>query len=328
MKKIVSILFASSLLLAACASTETTTSPTADPVETTVAEKIQIVAGFYPLAYAAESIAGDLADVISLAGPGVDAHDLELTASYVAKITDADLVIYIPNFIPALDAVIKTLDSSKVINATEGITLLEGKADSHSHEGHSDDEHSDDEHSDDEHSDDEHSDEGLSDPHVWLTPKNMITLGGTIAQAIGAIQAHDQIATNQASFESSLTALAGDYSTKLANCSVKAMIVSHEAFGYLAKEYGFEQVGISGLSPEAEPSPARLAEVAKIAKAKQATTIYYETLVDPKVAKTLAEELKISAAKLDPLESPPATGDYLSAMQENLGALFKGQVCS
>jgi zinc transport system substrate-binding protein len=318
MKKIVSILFASSLLLAACASTETTTSPTADPVETTVAEKIQIVAGFYPLAYAAESIAGDLADVISLAGPGVDAHDLELTASDVAKITDADLVIYIPNFIPALDAVIKTLDSSKVINATEGITLLEGKADSHSHEGHSDDEHS----------DDEHSDEGLSDPHVWLTPKNMITLGGTIAQAIGAIQANDQIATNQASFESSLTALAGEYSTKLANCSVKAMIVSHEAFGYLAKEYGFEQVGISGLSPEAEPSPARLAEVAKIAKAKQATTIYYETLVDPKVAKTLAEELKISAAKLDPLESPPATGDYLSAMQENLGALFKGQVCS
>ena len=153
MKKIVSILFASSLLLAACASTETTTSPTADPVETTVAEKIQIVAGLYPLAYAAESIAGDLADVISLAGPGVDAHDLELTASDVAKITDADLVIYIPNFIPALDAVIKTLDSSKVINATEGITLLEGKADSHSNEGHSDDEHSDDEHSDDEHSD-------------------------------------------------------------------------------------------------------------------------------------------------------------------------------
>ena len=130
----------------------------------------------------------------------------------------------------------------------------------------------------------------------------MITLGETIAQAISAIQANDQIATNQASFESSLTALAGEYSTKLANCSVKAMIVSHEAFGYLAKEYGFEQVGISGLSPEAEPSPARLAEVAKIAKAKQATTIYYETLVDPKVAKTLAEELKISAAKLDPLE--------------------------
>lgn len=313
MKKIVSILFASSLLLAACASTDTTTSPTADPVETTVAEKIQIVAGFYPLAYAAENIAGDLADVISLAGPGVDAHDLELTASDVAKITDADLIIYIPTFIPALDAVIKTLDSSKVINATEGITLLEGKADSHSDEGHSDD---------------EHSDDGLSDPHVWLTPKNMITLGGTIAQAIGAIQANDQIATNQASFESSLTALAGDYSTKLANCSVKAMIVSHEAFGYLAKEYGFEQVGISGLSPEAEPSPARLAEVAKIAKAEQATTIYYETLVDPKVAKTLAGELNISAVKLDPLESPPATGDYLSAMQENLETLFKGQVCS
>jgi zinc transport system substrate-binding protein len=105
-------------------------------------------------------------------------------------------------------------------------------------------------------------------------------------------------------------------------------VVSHEAFGYIANAYGFEQVGISGLSPEAEPSPARLAEVAKIAKAENATTIYYESLVDPKVAKTLADELKISAEMLDPLESPPASGDYLSVMAQNLDTLVKGQVCS
>ena len=313
MKKRVAILIAASLILAACSSTQETATP---EVTTEVAtEKIQIVAGFYPLAYAAEGVAGDLAEVVSLAGPGVEPHDLELTPGDVAKINDADLVVYIPEFIPALDAVVKTLDQSKVINATQGITLISG--DSHSHEG------------EEAHSEEEgHSDESATDPHIWLNPSNMVLIGNSIAKALSALTSDSAIDENRSSFENGLNALATDYTAKLANCSIKALVVSHEAFGYIANAYGFEQVGISGLSPEAEPSPARLAEVAKIAKAENATTIYYESLVDPKVAKTLADELKITAEMLDPLESPPARGDYLSVMQQNLDTLVKGQVCS
>ena len=313
MKKRIATLIAASLILAACSSTQ----ETATPQETTevATKKIQIVAGFYPLAYAAEGIAGDLAEVVSLAGPGVEPHDLELTPGDVAKINDADLVVYIPEFIPALDAVVKTLDQSKVINATQGITLISG--DSHSHEG------------EETHSEEEgHSDESATDPHIWLNPNNMVLIGNSIAQALSALTSDSAINENRSSFENALTTLASDYTAKLANCSIKALVVSHEAFGYIANAYGFEQVGISGLSPEAEPSPARLAEVAKIAKAENATTIYYESLVDPKVAKTLADELKITAEMLDPLESPPASGDYLSVMQQNLDTLVKGQVCS
>jgi zinc transport system substrate-binding protein len=313
MKKRIATLIAASLILAACSSTQ----ETATPQETTevATKKIQIVAGFYPLAYAAEGIAGDLAEVVSLAGPGVEPHDLELTPGDVAKINDADLVVYIPEFIPALDAVVKTLDQSKVINATQGITLISG--DSHSHEG------------EESHSEEEgHSDESATDPHIWLNPNNMVLIGNSIAKALNALTSDSAINENRSSFENALTTLASDYTAKLANCSIKALVVSHEAFGYIANAYGFEQVGISGLSPEAEPSPARLAEVAKIAKAENATTIYYESLVDPKVAKTLADELKISAEMLDPLESPPASGDYLSVMQQNLDTLVKGQVCS
>jgi len=121
MKKRIATLIAASLILAACSSTQETATPQ-ETIEVAT-EKIQIVAGFYPLAYAAEGIAGDLAEVVSLAGPGVEPHDLELTPGDVAKINDADLVVYIPEFIPALDAVVKTLDQSKVINATQGITL-------------------------------------------------------------------------------------------------------------------------------------------------------------------------------------------------------------
>lgn len=313
MKKRIATLIAASLILAACSSTQ----ETATPQETTevATEKIQIVAGFYPLAYAAEGIAGDLAEVVSLAGPGVEPHDLELTPGDVAKINDADLVVYIPEFIPALDAVVKTLDQSKVINATQGITLISG--DSHSHEG------------EEAHSEEEgHSDESATDPHIWLNPSNMVLIGNSIAKALNTLTSESAIDENRSSFENALTTLASDYTAKLANCSIKALVVSHEAFGYIANAYGFEQVGISGLSPEAEPSPARLAEVAKIAKAENATTIYYESLVDPKVAKTLADELKITAEMLDPLESPPASGDYLSVMQQNLDTLVKGQVCS
>jgi zinc transport system substrate-binding protein len=313
MKKRIATLIAASLILAACSSTQ----ETATPQETTevATKKIQIVAGFYPLAYAAEGIAGDLAEVVSLAGPGVEPHDLELTPGDVAKINDADLVVYIPEFIPALDAVVKTLDQSKVINATQGITLISG--DSHSHEG------------EEAHSEEEgHSDESATDPHIWLNPSNMVLIGNSIAQALSALTSDSAINENRSGFENALTTLTSDYTAKLANCSIKALVVSHEAFGYIANAYGFEQVGISGLSPEAEPSPARLAEVAKIAKAENATTIYYESLVDPKVAKTLADELKITAEMLDPLESPPASGDYLSVMQQNLDTLVKGQVCS
>jgi zinc transport system substrate-binding protein len=313
MKKRIATLIAASLILAACSSTQ----ETATPQETTevATKKIQIVAGFYPLAYAAEGIAGDLAEVVSLAGPGVEPHDLELTPGDVAKINDADLVVYIPEFIPALDAVVKTLDQSKVINATQGITLISG--DSHSHEG------------EEAHSEEEgHSDESATDPHIWLNPNNMVLIGNSIAKALNALTSDSAIDENRSNFENALTTLASDYTAKLANCSIKALVVSHEAFGYIANAYGFEQVGISGLSPEAEPSPARLAEVAKIAKAENATTIYYESLVDPKVAKTLADELKITAEMLDPLESPPASGDYLSVMQQNLDTLVKGQVCS
>jgi zinc transport system substrate-binding protein len=108
------------------------------------------------------------------------------------------------------------------------------------------------------------------------------------------------------------------------------MVVSHDAFGYLAKAFGLTQVGISGLSPEAEPSPARIKDVADIVSKEGVTTIYYETLVDPKVAQTLAEETGATAAKLDPLEGLAAdsTGDYATVMRENLATLIAGQGCA
>ena len=115
-----------------------------------------------------------------------------------------------------------------------------------------------------------------------------------------------------------------------AECRSRDLVVSHEAFGYLAAQYDFAQIGIAGLSPDAEPSPARIAEVADLVRERGVTTIYYETLVDPSVAETLAAETGASTAILDPLEGllEGSTGNYVTVMQANLAEVRAGQGCS
>jgi zinc transport system substrate-binding protein len=273
----------------------------------------RIVAAFYPLQYAAQQVAGDAASVTTLTPPGVEPHDLELTAQQVAQIGEADLVLYVPGFQPAVDEAIAQQAPDQAVDVTAGLTLLAG----HDEAGITD----------------PASDAGgPTDPHVWLDPANMASIGQTIATRLADI-APDGASAYEAqgkAFAADMTALGTDLSTSLATCAVHTMVVSHEAFGYLAAAAGLTQVGISGLSPEAEPSPARLREVSDIVAREGVTTIYYETLVDPKVAQTLADETGAAAAVLDPLEglAPDATGDYTSVMRDNIATLRTGQGCT
>jgi len=126
-----------------------------------------------------------------------------------------------------------------------------------------------------------------------------------------------------------LTALDGEYQTGLKDCARKEMVVSHEAFGYLADRYHLTQVSITGLTPEEDPGPQRMAEVAQLAKSHGVTTIFFETLVSPAVAEALAKEVGARAEVLDPIEglADGATGDYLTVMRENLGRLRTALGC-
>lgn len=282
---------AAASLLAACGGSATpsdgSTSPSTGPT---------IVAAFYPLAYAAEQVVGPDATVINLTPPGAEAHDIELTAQQVAQIADADLVLYIPGFQPAVDEAVQQQAGDRALDVTQAITLLPG------------------------------------DPHVWLNPLNMAIIGDEIADRLstttpdlaGAVQ------DGAAALSSAMETLNDEWKAGTTTCANRDLVVSHEAFGYLAAAYGFTQVGIAGLSPEAEPSPARLAEVAKFVSDNGVTTIYYETLVDPKVAQTVAAETGASTAVLDPLEGLPEgyDGNYVTVMQANLAEVRKGQGCT
>jgi zinc transport system substrate-binding protein len=157
------------------------------------------------------------------------------------------------------------------------------------------------------------------DPHVWLDPLRYALIVQRVGRALGRPQAAAQVAGR-------LHALDRAYRRGLAHCARRELVTSHEAFAYLAQRYGLEQVAITGLSPEAEPAPKDLQRVVGLVRRTHATTIFFETLVSPRIAETVARETHAKTAVLDPLEGlTPAEAsrreDYFSLMRANLRAL-------
>jgi zinc transport system substrate-binding protein len=160
----------------------------------------------------------------------------------------------------------------------------------------------------------------------------MVTYAKAVAEQLALARPAQAAAFRQRAdtLAASLTTLDTEFRTGLARCDRTAFVTSHAAFGYLAERYGLEQVGITGLSPDAEPTPARLAEVQQVAKAKGVTTIFSETLASPALANALAKDLGLTTDVLDPLEgiTDRSRGtDYPAVMRSNLAALEKANGC-
>lgn len=272
-----------------------------------------VVAAVYPLAFMAEAIAGDAVDVSSLT-PGAEPHDLELTPSQARSIAEAELVLYVGSgFQPAVEDAVQ--------RSSNGLDVLELAAPLDAEEGHSEGEAAEDA--------EEHADEG-ADPHVWLDPAEAAAVAGAVLEEMVSLAPEDEEAMTARHGElvNRLAQLDASFTSALADCTEDTIVVSHEAFGYLTRRYDLQQVGISGLNPEQEPSPQRLAEVTRFVQENGIGTIYLERLVSAEVGQTLAEETGAAIAYLDPLEMKPERGDYFSAMRENLAALQQGLDCS
>jgi zinc transport system substrate-binding protein len=168
------------------------------------------------------------------------------------------------------------------------------------------------------------SDEGLTaDPHVWLDP----VLFAQMSTRIGAA-----LHRSAASLKADLQKLDGEYRRRLRHCVRHEIVTSHAAFGYLAQRYGLKQVAITGLTPESEPSPKQLTDVIRLVKRTHATTVFFETLVSPRLADTVAREVGARTAVLDPIEGlTPAEqksgADYLTLMRRNLANLRRALGC-
>ena len=281
------------------------------------AATLDIVAAAYPFQFVAERVAGPNGQVTSLTQPGAEPHDLELTPQQTAAVIEADLVVYEKTFQAAVDEAVAQSEQDNALDTTTVVPLQDLGAE-HEHEGGE--------------SEEEHVEEGGLDPHVWLDPSNLVTIGNAVAERLAAAdpeRAADYTANAQA-LETELTALDREYRARLQSCERTEFITSHAAFGYLAKRYGLTQIGISGLSPDAEPSPARIAEVQTEATEHGVTTIFYETLVSPDVAKSIAGDLGLRTDVLDPVEgiTPESRGtDYVAVMKSNLAALTSANGC-
>ncbi len=261
-----------------------------------------VVAAFYPYAYVAQRIAGSHAEVVNLTAPGAEPHDLELTPQQVVEVAEADVVVYEKGFQPAVDDAVGENKHGDVVEVTH-LVPLRPSASAH-----------------------------LRDPHIWQDPTKLATVATAVARALERTDPEHaaDYRRNAADLVSDLHTLDGQFQRGLADCRRRAFVTSHAAFGHLAARYGLRMVPIAGISPDVEPSPARLAQLKRLVEAEHVTTIFTETLSSPAIARTLADEVGVHTAVLDPIEglSDQTAGEnYFSLMRANLAALRKANDC-
>ena len=258
--------------------------------------QVSVVASFYPLVDATRGVGGDRVDVTNLTPVGVEPHDVELNPRQIDRVTDAELVLYLGGgFQPAVE------DAAR--RARQAVDVRAGLGD----------------------------EAATGDPHVWLDP----VLFGKVADGIGSALVDvdpagaDTYRTGVADYRRRLAELDAEFQGGLADCDRRTIVTSHEAFGYPSRRYGLEQVAISGLSPDAEPDPRRLAELTDLVRSRGVTTVFTEELVSPSVAETLAREAGVTTAVLNTIEGleKDSDDDYFSLMRANLATLRAALGC-
>jgi zinc transport system substrate-binding protein len=164
-----------------------------------------------------------------------------------------------------------------------------------------------------------------SDPHVWLDPIRYAVIGRRIAATLAR-------PGRGRAFARRLQGLDVELRRGLAHCRSRDLVTSHAAFAYLAARYRLRQVPITGLSPEAEPTPGELADAIEAVRESGATTVFFEPLVSRRIAETVARETGARTAVLDPIEGLTSDearqgDDYFTLMRANLRALREGLGC-
>ena len=270
---------------------------------------MKIYASFYPMYFLASEIAGDKAEVITMVPAGAEPHDWEPTPKTIIELNKADMLVYngaemevwINKILPNIDK-----DRIKIVDASEGVELLE---------------------SDENGEDLTH---GRYDPHIWVSPLRAIQQAETIYNALAEIDPanSEYYRSNLDELTAKLAKLDKDIRDASKSFKSNVIVVSHEAFGYFANDYGFKQVAIRGVNPQEEPSPSKMAELVKVCRENNVKYIFFEKLTSPKLSETLAREVGAETLVLNDAagisgDDIKSGKDYITVMYENIENLKK-----
>lgn len=258
-------------------------------------EKISIVATIYPLAYFAAGL-DPAAEVVTIVGPGMEPHDFEPTMGDVKAIQDASLLL-VNRVVDewAVDAASNR--KGPTIYALDSLNLP------------------------------------LEDPHVWLDPiyaQKIVRDIGSQLELIDPSRA-EVIRANVEKKVAEIVAIDAAYRETLSSCEIREVVSAHEAFNFLADRYSFTIYGVSGINPEEEPSAAAIAQMMDIVRSHHITIVFFESLSNDALSKTIAQETNVRSEVLDPIESLTAgfeasTG-YTEIMMLNLQKLSTAMIC-
>ncbi|MFA6908273.1 MAG: zinc ABC transporter substrate-binding protein [Patescibacteria group bacterium] len=282
---------------------------TVDQTSPADTDGLQVTASFYPLYYFTQQIGGDKVSVANITPAGVEPHDYEPTAKDVARIENSRLLIVNGGGLEAwLENVRQNITPGQttIVTAGEGLPMQEVA------EGG----------------------ETISDPHVWLSPVLARHMVDVIASALTEADPSngDYYGTNAQALQNRLIALDTEYHRGLRSCTRRTFVTAHAAFHYLAVTYNLEQLAITGISPESEPSPQELASIAEFAREHAVGYIFFEELVSPKLSETVAHEVGAQTLVLNPLEGLTSQDiadgkDYFTEMKSNLTNLQTALEC-
>lgn len=317
--------------------------------------KLNIATSFYPMYEFTKAITGETANVTNIMPAGSASHGWEPSAKQVAELSKADLLIYqgagMEEWIDSVKASLESEGSKlKWVEAGEGIELLPGHSHDHDHDDEHDRDHNDD-HDDHDHDDEHdhdhegHGDESTDhdheaehdhdhdhehshtyDPHLWLSPKNSSKMLENIKNALVEFNpdAKDIYEKNFKDYNMKLKELDKLYSEKLNENNVESFVITHEAFGYIAKDYGLKQYGLTGMGTEQDPNPEKMKEMVNLVKSENMKAIFYDDAGSDKIAQVLANEIGgIKVFPLTTMHSPTeaelAAGEtYFTKMERNL----------
>jgi len=301
--------------------------------------KVNVVTSFFPLYDFARTIGGEHVHAINMIPAGVEPHDWTPKSQDMANISKAQVFAYQgAGFEGWTEDVLGGIDAEGlvIVEASRGISLMEAAESLEpGHEEHADEGHE--EHAEEGHeehaearAEEEAHDHGAYDPHTWLSPRSALQMASNLLE--GLKEADPEHAAdyerNYAALEAELTALDQAYRERLSAASNKEMVVSHQAFGYLARDYGLVQMPIMGITAEGEPTAQDLKEISEFVKEHDVKYIFTEELVSDELAKTLANDLGVETLPLHPLEGlteaeQEAGETYVSLMEKNLEQLVK-----